>query len=325
VSESVAFILCTERGPLEQMSALFASSLRRFGGSLSDAPVYSYAPRLGHDVGSRTRKHFARLEVNHQHIPLNTEFKDYPLANKPLVAAYAELNLEADIIVFVDSDMLLFAEPSALMIPEKYDIALRPVDVKGIGVGNDQDREYGYWSHLFRICNVEEIAYVETTVDKKRIYSYWNSGLVASRRRRKIFSLWAENFKNVMRSGITPTRSTFFIEQSSLSASVLAAKANVYQLPNSYNYPIHLHHLMEPSKRIENLREMVTAHYHNIFRRDGKYVSHNPVSSFFNSDEHSTWLIKQLDALGVYPANRWRRLVLSYMDMTKSHLSKMAF
>ena len=65
MSESVAFILCTERGPLEQMSALFASSLSRFGGSLSDAPVYSYAPRIGHDVGSRTRKHFATLEVNH--------------------------------------------------------------------------------------------------------------------------------------------------------------------------------------------------------------------------------------------------------------------
>lgn len=93
------------------MSTLFALSLRRFGGRLNDIPIYSYAPRPGVDVGSRTRGYFEKLRVNHKHIPLNIKFQDYPLANKPLVAAYAEQNLEVDIIVFVDSDMLLFAEP----------------------------------------------------------------------------------------------------------------------------------------------------------------------------------------------------------------------
>lgn len=179
---------------------------------------------------------------------------------------------------------------------------------------NELDEEYAYWHHLYNICNVKEITYVVTTVDIKRIRGYWNSGLVASKRQRKIFSIWADNFKKVMRAGAVPKRGIFYVEQSSLAASVMAANASVYELPNSYNYPIHLHPLMYVSRRIEKLSGMVTAHYHNIFRRDKGYARQNPISAFMNSDEQSNWLIECLDATGVYASSYWRRLALSFRD-----------
>jgi len=81
MNESIAFVLCTEKGPLEQMSTFFALSLRRFGGSLRNAPIYGYAPRPRRDVGAKTSGYFEKLQVDHKHILLNTRFQNYALAN----------------------------------------------------------------------------------------------------------------------------------------------------------------------------------------------------------------------------------------------------
>jgi hypothetical protein len=76
---SIAFIICTEPGRLENQSVLLAQSIREFGGKLKDTPIYSYHPRSGNGLTEQTLAKFSALQVQHQQIELNTEFADYYL------------------------------------------------------------------------------------------------------------------------------------------------------------------------------------------------------------------------------------------------------
>jgi hypothetical protein len=309
----IAFILCAERGVLERTSVLFARSLRQFGGRLRDAPIHTYAPRHGFDIGAGTKRDLEKLEVTHHYHPLNLRFPDYPLANKPFVAAFAERTLAADVIVFADSDMIVLSEPSALIIPEDHDVGIRPVDLKGIGVSDERDEEYPYWHDLYGVCGVKDKSFVKATVSGERIFSYWNTGLIASRTTKQLFSGWLENFTKVMSAGLIPKAGRHFVEQSSFAASALATKTRVFQLPNAYNYPIHLHAQLPITKKIKSLDDMVIIHYHSIFQRTGKYADNNPLAAFLNCNERSRWLIKQLKDTRIFPSSRLRRFVETFV------------
>jgi hypothetical protein len=309
----LAFVICTEEGPLERLSTLFARSLRTFGGTLRDAPIYSIAPRPGRDIRRTTYQDFDKLGVTHRYIPLNIDFQDYKFANKLYAASYAEANIDSEIIVFADSDLIFLKEPAALLVPPGYDVALRPEDMKGVGVTGEEDTEYPYWRQLYNLCNVTDITYVETPIDKQRIYGYWQAGLAASRRTTGLFSLWRENFTKVMRSGIKPASGIFFVEMTTFAASVSGARLKVSRLPDSYNYPLHLHHQIAPSERAKNLRDLTVVHYHRAFNNatGAGFARHNPLTSFLTKDEQSAQLVKMLDETGVYPQHRVRRLAIT--------------
>lgn len=51
---------------------------------------------------------FERNQVEYVDLELSQDFSDYPLANKPLVCAHREQNTNAEILIFLDSDVLFF-------------------------------------------------------------------------------------------------------------------------------------------------------------------------------------------------------------------------
>src|SRR5690349_3095186 len=116
MSMPIAFIMCTEGGSLEQESLLMAESFRRFTGGLKDAPIYSFQIREKNDVSKETIKALEAFRVEHRKVVLNHKYPDYPLANKPLLCAYAEQNIDADILVFLDSDLVFFSEPKEFFL-----------------------------------------------------------------------------------------------------------------------------------------------------------------------------------------------------------------
>ncbi|MFN8346805.1 MAG: hypothetical protein U0X91_17525 [Spirosomataceae bacterium] len=309
MSKSIAFIICTERGNLEGMSVLFAKTLRTFGGALKEAPIYSYAPRAGKDIGHQTYKQFESLSVEHAYIPLNQEFKHYSVANKVFALSYAEATLNYDIIAFSDSDMFVLSEPAELLLSDDYDIALRPVGSKGIGISDPSDTEFEYWQKLYKICGAEAISYVETSIDSKKIYGYWNSGLMAAHRNKKIFAQWELNLLKMLRNKIYPKNGLYFTEQSTFSATVMGTKARLLNLPKSYNYPIHRQETLPPAQKIDTLGEIVTAHYHDMFRKFESPTTPFPLLPFEKSDDYQyNWLIEHLNKYGVYSTDYFKRL-----------------
>ena len=317
----LSFIICTEHGDLESKSLLLAESIRNFGGKYKNSPIYSFQPRKGLSISDTTKKIFEKLNVVHCEIDLNKNYPDYPLANKPYTADYAERNIETEILVFCDSDQVVLQAPSALLLSSEYDVGINPVEVKNIGTDGERDENLEYWLKLYQIADVKTNSFVRTSVTNEKILSYWNSGLVAVRREKKIFNLWRELFDDVMKKELFPRTGRNFVEQSTLSTVIARLGIRVIQLPATYNYPLPYHDKLSKDKRAANLDELHTLHYHAFFKaRDFR----NPIYNLTNRLEKTTklkWVVDKINQYGIfipYSPLDWRYWYRLY----KSRVSK---
>jgi hypothetical protein len=290
MSLPIAFIICTEPGRLEGQSLLLAESIRKFCGKLKDTPIYSFHPRAGDPIAINTQKSFEELGVIHQQIPINQEFHDYYLANKPLVCAYAEKNIEAEILVFLDSDKCFFSEPEEFLLPEGCNVRMRPEYGQGIGSVGANDPNEWYWQKLYEICGVKQEKFVNTPIGNKKIRAYWNSGLVAVRRSAGIFTAWKENFEKVMHLNINPPQGIYFVEQSLLSVTLCALEEEVSHFSYAYSYPLPLHNRLIKEVRLKNWNEFVSVHYFNLFYYDDWNSQIKKLSNLNKNSEKYTWL-----------------------------------
>lgn len=290
MSMPIAFIICTEPGRLEGQSLLLAESIRKFCGKFKDTPIYSFHPRSGEPISVETQKAFAQLQVIHQQIPINQEFHDYYLANKPLTCAYAEKNIDAEILVFLDSDKCLFAEPEEFLLPEGCNVRMRPEYGQGIGSTGPQDPQEWYWKKLYELLSVKQEVYVNTPIANKKIRAYWNSGLVAVRRSAGIFTAWKENFEKVMRLDINPPQGIYFVEQSVLSVTLCALKENVSHFSDKYSYPLPLHNRLSKQFRLKAWDELVSIHYFNLFYYHDWNAQIKRLSKFNRNSDKYHWL-----------------------------------
>tara|TARA_B100001778_G_C18494519_1_gene586640 strand:- start:8 stop:970 length:963 start_codon:yes stop_codon:yes gene_type:complete len=285
LNPSVAFIICSEKGALEKKSILFAKSLRKFGGDLKDAPIYSLAPRAGRNISEDTLTSFKKLNVNHLYKPLNVKYSTYDFANKIITCTFFEKQLTEDILVFCDSDQLVLGNLNELLLDQE-DLAMQHVAIKGIGT-NEKDENANYWKKLYELTNVKEPRHI-TLSNSEQILEYYNAGLIVVKRRLGLFEKWSENFDLVMQSQIRPTKGDFFIEQSVLSATISAMELSVKVLPKGYNF-----HLLESSDTAETIqkmekKEISILHYHTSFNAPKKIELakdyENSIFSWLNSE-----------------------------------------
>ncbi len=301
MSVTIAFVMCTEGGQLEQESLLMVESFRRFGGSLKDTPIYSFQVREKNDVSAPTLKALASFQVNHQKVVLNHKYPDYPLANKPLLCAYAEQNIDSEIIVFLDSDLVFFSEPKEFLLPAEYDVGIRPEHEKMIGSEGKDDSNDEYWQHLYTLAKVgDKEMFVTTTVDRKKIRAFWNSGVVAVRRSAGIFTAWLETFEKLLATGSTIDSKNFYYEQSALSATICAKTNKIWCFSPNYNYPIHSHNPIIESGKMKSFKEIVCIHDHLFRSRKEWYRERTWVKTlkrlknFDKSSLEYRWLYKYL-------------------------------
>ncbi len=294
MTASIAFLICTEPGRLEGQSLLLAESVRKFAGHMKDTPIYSFHPRSGNPISIKTQKKFEDLGVIHEQIPLNVEFFDYYLANKPFVCAHAEQVIDADILVFLDSDKCIFQAPEAFFLPEGYNVGLRPEYGRGIGSCGQGDRNEPYWQTLYELFGIEQEVFITTPIGNRKIRGYWNSGMVVVRRSAGIFSEWKENFVKVMRLGIAPVQGNYMVEQSLLSITVCALNQVVYTLPPFYSYPLPLHNRLSKENKANSLHDLVSIHYFNMFFFDNWKSRLNQLRGIELNSEQYTWLYRSL-------------------------------
>jgi hypothetical protein len=265
MTEPIAFIICTEPGRLEAQSLMLAESIRKFCDKFKDTPIYSFHPRVGEPIAIQTRQAFQELNVTHQQIPINQEFHDYYLANKPLVCAYAEQNIDAEILVFLDSDKCFFSDPEEFLLPEGCNVRMRPEYGQGIGSTGSQDSNEWYWKKLYEVLGVKHEVFVSTPIRNKKIRAYWNSGLVAVRRSAGIFTAWKDSFTKVMHLNINPPQGIYYVEQSVLSVTLCALEENVSHFSDAYSYPLPLHNRLSKASQLKHWNEIVSIHYFNLF------------------------------------------------------------
>ncbi|MBF2066312.1 MAG: hypothetical protein IGS39_18120 [Calothrix sp. C42_A2020_038] len=290
MSVPIAFLICTEPGRLEKQSLLLAESIRQFGGNLKDTPIYSFHPRQGEPISSKTIKELESLAVHHQQIILNTDYFSYPYANKPLVCDYAEQNIDADILVFLDSDQCFFNEPKELLLPSNFNIGLRPEYGKSIGSTGSGDTFEDYWLKLYDVFDVKEEIFVKPAIGNTKIRGYWNSGMVSARRSAGIFTAWKDNFMKLMKLNITPPQASYFIDQIVLSITICSRAEKVFHFSSPYSYPFPLHNRLSEKYKLNSFDEIVSIHYFNMFYYNNWNISLNKIKILKNKSEKYKWL-----------------------------------
>lgn len=235
MKKQTALVFCIEAGVLEIQVKLLLESLFIYYPESCPFDLLCFQPRERYKISSKSIKFLESKGVNFIDIGLNKEHSDYPLANKIYASAYVERNYNYRQIIFIDSDILfcdkpVFFESNISSIPH-----LRSVDYKGIGVCSFDDLEGKYWEDLFTTCSVEKHWFVQTIIDKKSVFGYYNSGVIMNPEGSSLFQRWLENFQQVSKLNHSPVAGNYFIEQSVLSATLMSLYEKVGELPLSYN------------------------------------------------------------------------------------------
>lgn len=290
----VGFVACIESGVLEAQTILLFESLRLYAGRFSDCALYALSPRAGRAISNNARRKLDKLGVVYIDRILNTECPEYGSANRVSAAAYVEETYPHEILVILDSDTLFLGEPSEFALPPDIDVAVRPVDVKGMSSGGLSDPFDHYWQALCRCCGVDydKIPFMESFVDHQRIKANYNGGLVVVRSGLGILRRWADFFFRSVREGLRPypdARSfrtgTGWVEpaastlwgsnQAALSLAIWSASRRVNLLPPTYNYPLHQHLQINVALARKVFPQLIHVHYHWLFAPDA--LSSNPL------------------------------------------------
>jgi len=263
----VEIIICTEKGYLESTSKLLISSLREFGGDFRDVPIFSYQPRKKFKISNKTIAFFEKNNVEYVDIELNKDFFSYPLANKPLACAHREMNTNADVLIFLDSDVFFLNEPSEFTEFKNADVILRPVGGKNIGAENSGDKNAIYWNRLYELLNVKNHGYTITVVTNEDIWEYYNTGHIVTLTKNNLFKTWNDNFIKVMDAGIKPDQGLFFVEQSVFAATVSQMELKIKHFSKEYNYPVTSDGKIKNNKYlVSSFDSLVSLHYHEMFK-----------------------------------------------------------
>lgn len=257
---SIAILICVENVDLLEIKTLMLiDSIRNYGGRLSTADIHSFTPRETSRITKATLDDLGSLNVTIHLHNLNIEFPQDPLVNKIVAGRWAEQNLNNDVIIFLDSDMIILQEPSELL-DVQYDIAVRPLYTY---TDENWESQSDYWAIIY---NKMGLTYPRDSYHNGHRH-YYNSGLIAVKRNIKLFSYWYELYKQIQISGIkTPNRYT---EESLLGAAVAGAgatgKIKTHPLPLGYNYEIWAHNKTKDEHMILSWDDLYIVHYQKMF------------------------------------------------------------
>ena len=262
---TIALLICVEQGPLENQAVLLCRSLRRFGGTLRDTPVYTFQPRRGPSIQKDTLKQLSCLGATHSTETLNADFREYGVTNKIFVCSHAEKHLKEEVLVFVDSDTVFCGEPTELLLADGRDVALRPADshrLNSTGSGGVMDE---YWRRAYHLFGFTCQPFVTTEIGK-RVRAFFSGGLIAVRRSAGLFGQWESDFRRLVAEGrVPPSTGLSRMDEVALAITVIRAWDRAKVLDGRYNYLIYRRGQLMPPWNTVALEEVVHAHYRRSF------------------------------------------------------------
>ncbi len=289
-SDPPAFLFCVEHGRLESEAILLAESLRAWGGSCAESPLYAFAPRPEFQPTSETVARLTELGCTLIDEPLVDRFADNPTFNKIPVCAWAERELEHETLVFTDTDCVFMGEPAELAEGD-WVAAMRPVD-RRIAGSRGKGKGEPYWRKMYEALGVENRPFVRTTVGQMEIRAYWNSGLIAARRSAGLFGAWMPTLERLYEANLVDDRWPQFMDQISWAMVATDHHDRVRILSDAYNYPLR-HRPSLTAEAIElDLAELVHVHYRLWFHIPDALAKVEP--PFDPQSERYRWLAERL-------------------------------
>jgi hypothetical protein len=204
---STTFLFCIESGYFEAQTLLAVECLRQFGGRFANAPVMVVTPRLGPPLTPHTLSRLAELSTTYVRWTLRNRYNWYPYTNKALAALVAEELATTDQVIWLDSDVLVVAEPDRLELGPEESFAICAFD-KNIGSSGPGDRNEAYWKALadYYGISVEQLPWVETEFDRQRVRFRLSSGVYSFRRGVNLGEAFVRDVEGMFSSRIAYTR-----------------------------------------------------------------------------------------------------------------------
>jgi hypothetical protein len=278
----IEYVMVAEAGSLERQVLLLADSIRCLPGSAGEAAITVVSPRPDRRPARRTLRDLELLGAQYVPLTIVSPCPYYGTSYKLAAVGEMERRSGPPILVMMDSDTLFLAPPTFDL--GQCDVALRPVDVKGMCTAGPADRFDEYWRRLCELCAVsyDDIPWLETAVDGLRVKASHNGGLVAANRRDGLFatsydflcrSVNADLFPrpkidpggSSIRTGAGATsalaKKIWGAAQAALSLALIANGLNARILPPTYNLPCHYFDRIV-ARWPQVASDTIHAHYH---------------------------------------------------------------
>ena len=200
--KKIAVLFCVENNVLLSQAQLLIESLNRF---FPMAQAYAFARRANNQPDSSSVQTMRSQGVEVITEVLNTDYLQYPIANKVLACDYFERHIGGhEHVVFVDTDTVFLNPLDVSVCAQPSGIMVRPVDNKGPGSTGPEDRNDAFWQRMYDLFGVSAGGYVTTTVGKQRIRHYFNAGFIWVKNNPLFFQTWKKDFEQLVDSGLRP-------------------------------------------------------------------------------------------------------------------------
>jgi len=273
--ERLVFATMAASGSYLKRALMLFESLRTFSGELKNDLGIILVPKAVSPLSDEVKESFSALNVRLVPFDLDEEARQFPLASVVYASAEAEEQEKGKtgLLAWMLMDTLVVNPPVAFLVPGEISFAYRPVHHTLIGPVYEKPLD-SFWSLIYRHCGVtdDRVFPVETCVRDNILRPYFNSGSFVVRPEKGLLAAWRECFERLYRHpDFEPfyqkdVRYKIFMHQAVLAGVVLNMfkQEELQELPESINYPLHLHDEYPPEHRPATLNELITCRYESI-------------------------------------------------------------
>lgn len=247
---------------------LLISSIRSFGGPLSQCPIWVY------EANPKKASCDSLRDVNVQirSLKLPDSIRKYLFGDKVFAGCHAEekVNPKVRSLIWIDPSCFIVHPPLLYDLNMQFDAAVRPVHIQNVGLSASAPLD-GFWKKVYETSGgVSDIqTTVETFVDRQSIRSYFNSHVFVINPSIGVLRRWFVDFEALVNDQefqmecCQDLQHRIFLHQAVLSTLIAATidPKRVRILPPEYNYPYNLHESISPERRATALNDVVSLTY----------------------------------------------------------------
>ncbi len=267
MSSDTTIYTCIESGRLEPEVVMMVRTLRAFGGRFANCPVLAIQPRSGPAIDHATRRALDALQVTYVHKPLTHHFDWLGFTCKPLAAEIADATAKTKNIAWLDGDIFVVREPSALDAAENDDAeVLGCVEELGPVSTGPGDRFEPFWAALAKGAGLPEVPFVTAGPSGKRVRLQINSGVFRFRRGSGFAQRYREFYDRLLALRVVPKDdpSIFLHEQIIFSVAAASWRGGFKLLDPHYNF--HAEPMYEALYPPQHYERAVLLHWHGSLR-----------------------------------------------------------
>jgi hypothetical protein len=300
MTQNLIFCSVIFPGPHTEVNSLLLSeSIRAFGGALSQNPIWFFMPDYGKQLTETSKKQLRKLDVQVTLVEIEKEKLAFFFVGELVSLAEIEKMCigNTHTLAWLDANTILLHEPKELLLSDGKSFGYRPVHHLLIGPRFDQALD-PFWAQIYHYCQVppERVFPMRPVVEDTQMRPYFNAGILLVRSERGLFRKWCDVFLNLYQHPVfrnfyeQDQRYGIFMHQAVLAGVVLShlELEEMLELPETYNYPIHLYEQDSTGRRPALIDEVVTFR-HEDFYEDDDWQQKIPASNSLKQ-----WLAEQL-------------------------------